>query len=262
MKRVLTAAVLAPLICWVVLGSASLPFTIALNLVAFFCYLEYVQLTRLWPSLPAVIGYAAGMALLWIPSFDPAILVATGLIVLALSLRAESMAAVLPLAAAVLFGVLYCFGPWRCAEAIRSLSPAGPYLLLYALALNWIGDMAAFYVGSRWGKRKLAPRISPGKSWEGSIGSVTASVLFGVVFLNYFVPGLALGEVAAVSVAANIAGQLGDLCESALKRGVGVKDSGTLLPGHGGWLDRVDSSLFALPVVYFWAVRLFPRLPI
>ena len=131
---------------------------------------------------------------------------------------------------------------------LRTISP---YWVFYANAINWVGDSAAYFVGRAIGKHKLAPRISPGKSIEGAVASVIFASVFGVAFLHYFLPGTPLWLAMGVSVAANIAGQLGDLAESALKRGAGVKDSGTLLPGHGGWLDRLDSSLFSLPVTLF-----------
>jgi phosphatidate cytidylyltransferase len=93
--------------------------------------------------------------------------------------------------------------------------------------------------------------VSPAKSWEGSIASTMASVIYGAFYFRWLLPAAPLAEALGLTVIANVAGQLGDLCESAIKRGAGVKDSGNLLPGHGGWLDRLDSSLFALPVVYF-----------
>ncbi|MEZ5351626.1 MAG: phosphatidate cytidylyltransferase [Bryobacteraceae bacterium] len=249
MKRVLTAAVLAPLVCWVVLGQATAPFAIALSVVAFFCFLEYGVLARVAGIEARVIGFVSGFLLLWMPAYNPALLLGAALLAFVVSLRRDSTAEVLPHTSALVFGIVYCFGPWRCARELRII---GPFWLLYALALNWIGDMAAFYVGSRWGRRKLAPRISPAKSWEGTAASAAASALFGVFFLGAYAPERGWAEVVVLSVVANVAGQAGDLCESALKRGVGVKDSGTLLPGHGGWLDRVDSSLFSLPVVYLW----------
>jgi phosphatidate cytidylyltransferase len=131
---------------------------------------------------------------------------------------------------------------------LRAISP---YWTFFALSLNWAGDIAALYVGRSIGRHKLAPEVSPAKSWEGSIGSTVASVIYGALYFPRLLPSVPLAEALGLTVIANVAGQLGDLCESAIKRGAGVKDSGNLLPGHGGWLDRVDSSLFALPVVYF-----------
>ncbi len=144
-------------------------------------------------------------------------------------------------------GVVYIFGCWRFALLLRG---ASPYWLLYALALNWIADACAYYVGKNLGRHKLSPAISPGKTWEGAVASLAGAVLFGVVFIWQLLPGVPVLHGVVLSVAANGAGQVGDLAESALKRGAHVKDSGALLPGHGGMLDRVDSTLFALPVVY------------
>ncbi len=118
--------------------------------------------------------------------------------------------------------------------------------------LNWIGDIGAYYVGRSIGRHKLARIVSPGKSWEGAAASLLASMIFGLTFLHWAIPAVPIAEALALTAVANVAGQFGDLCESALKRGAGVKDSGTLLPGHGGWLDRVDSTLFTLPVVYLY----------
>jgi phosphatidate cytidylyltransferase len=129
------------------------------------------------------------------------------------------------------------------------LHAMNPYWLVFGLAVNWIGDTGAYYFGRNFGKHKLAPIVSPGKSWEGAAASVVAAMLFGIFFLARFVH-VDLLPAGAIAIAANIAGQVGDLAESAIKRGAGVKDSGTLLPGHGGMLDRVDSSLFSLPVLY------------
>ena len=116
--------------------------------------------------------------------------------------------------------------------------------------LNWVGDTAAYYAGKGFGRHKLAPRLSPAKSWEGAAASLLASVAFGALYLGWLLPVVPMGQRLAISAAGNIAGQIGDLSESAMKRGAGLKDSGTLLPGHGGWLDRVDSTLFAMPVIY------------
>jgi phosphatidate cytidylyltransferase len=146
-----------------------------------------------------------------------------------------------------LLGVVYIFGAWRCALALRLINP---HWLMIALLVSWAGDTAALYVGRSIGRHKLAPRVSPSKTWEGSIGSVIGGVLAAGIYAHYLIPSAPLWAVLGVAAAGNIAGQLGDLCESAFKRGAGVKDSGTTLPGHGGWLDRIDSSLFSIPVVY------------
>jgi len=121
---------------------------------------------------------------------------------------------------------------------------------MYALLLNWAGDIGAYYIGKPYGRHKLAPRVSPNKSWEGSVASVFTSMLVGWLYLSRALPEVPLSHVLGLTAVANVAGQLGDLAESAMKRGAQVKDSGAILPGHGGFLDRVDSTLFALPVIY------------
>jgi phosphatidate cytidylyltransferase len=124
-----------------------------------------------------------------------------------------------------------------------------PWIFM-ALLPTWAADITAYVVGSLTGRRKLAPRISPGKTWEGTIaGFVAAAVAVWFVGTQVFIPGLSTGIVVPLALAVGPAGLLGDLLESALKRAAGVKDSGTIFPGHGGVLDRIDSLLLIAPVV-------------
>jgi phosphatidate cytidylyltransferase len=144
-------------------------------------------------------------------------------------------------------GAMYIGGAWLCAFALRAVNP---HWLLFAFLLCWAGDTAALYVGKNFGRHKLAPQISPGKTWEGAVGSVFGGVLAGALYAHYLIPTAPLATVVIVAAIGNIAGQIGDLLESAYKRWGGVKDSGSSLPGHGGWLDRIDSSLLSVPIVY------------
>jgi phosphatidate cytidylyltransferase len=249
MKRIVTALLLIPFFCYIVLWAPPWAFLVTVAAVAVLCFREYSDLAALHGiTKPNVFGYVAGLLLLLLPGKDGAFLVLVAILAMALSLRSREMTQALPDAAALLLGVVYVFGSLRCAVELRSI---GVYWLFFGLSLNWVGDIAALYVGRAIGRHKLAPEVSPGKSWEGSIGSAVASVCYGVFYFRWLLPAAPLAGALGLTLIANIAGQLGDLCESALKRGAGVKDSGTLLPGHGGWLDRVDSTLFALPVVYF-----------
>ncbi len=249
MQRVLTSAVLIPFILWTVLLAPPWVFRVVIALVAAICYREFCGIARAagFGEIP-LLGYAAGLAILFAP-FQYAILIATLAVLLALtvSLQSDDLSSAFPRAAMLAIGILYIFGAWKTAIPLHALNP---WWLVFALALNWIGDSGAFYVGRRFGRHKLAPRISPAKSWEGAGASVFVSVIFGALFLPRLIPGVGIPQAAGLSVVVNVVGQFGDLAESALKRGAGVKDSGTLLPGHGGLLDRVDSSLFALPVLY------------
>jgi phosphatidate cytidylyltransferase len=151
---------------------------------------------------------------------------------------------------------------------------AGAFLLLYLLLVVWAGDIFAYFVGRSVGRHLMTPRISPKKTWEGAAASLAASLLVGSLLFTYALPissfllrvklierrdglfGLEKPElwpIILLTVALNVAAQLGDLVESLVKRGAGVKDSGTLLPGHGGMLDRIDALLFAAPVLWFYA---------
>jgi phosphatidate cytidylyltransferase len=247
MKRLATALVLIPTITYVVVWGQYWLFAAVLSAIALLCYREYnTFVTNHAITPPGWIGYPIGIVLLHAP-FPDATFVLAALLFLALSLRSANLRDALPAAAAGVLGMLYVFGSWRTGILLRI---ADPWWLLFACALNWVGDTAAFYVGRAIGKHKLAPRVSPGKSWEGAVASVIGSMLFGYFFMPRMLPQVAGEQFLLIAGVANIAGQLGDLCESALKRGAGMKDSSNLLPGHGGWLDRVDSSLFAMPVVY------------
>jgi phosphatidate cytidylyltransferase len=259
MKRVLTAAILAPAIAYVVLIGPQWLFWAVVCTVAALCFHEYSGIVAAQGiEAPGLIGYGAGFTLLFVRQSEVLFLVAFALAAMALATRFADLGKSLPYAAALVLGVLYVFGAWRCAGELHALNP---HWLFFTLAANWIGDTAAYYAGRRFGRHKLSPAISPKKTWEGAAASVAASVLFGWFYLRAFLPAVPPLEAVLVSAAANVAGQFGDAAESALKRGAGVKDSGNLLPGHGGWLDRVDSSLFAMPVVYIcllhpWGVQL------
>jgi phosphatidate cytidylyltransferase len=148
-----------------------------------------------------------------------------------------------------LLGVCYC--AWLLGHAIwlRAL-PDGRALTLLALGVTWCGESAAYFVGRRFGRRRLAPRVSPGKTVEGGVAQVIASVAAALVGAPLV--SLALPEAAAVGILLGIVGQFGDLSESFLKRSAGAKDAGHLIPGHGGLLDRLDSLLFNVPALYYW----------
>lgn len=250
MKRVLTAAILTPVIILAILIAPTWLFMGVVTIIALLCFFEYSGIVEHHGiKAPGVFGYVAGLAVLLVPRVDIAIIVAMAVIALSLSLRLNDLADCLPWCGALLLGVAYVFGCWRFAIELHAISHRW---LLFAVSLNWAGDVAAYYVGRRFGRHRLAPAASPNKSWEGSIASVLASVGYSALYFWWAYPNCGIPYVTVLGIAAvaNIAGQLGDLAESALKRGAGVKDSGNLLPGHGGWLDRVDSSLFAMPTVY------------
>lgn len=252
MTRILTALVLIPLVVWVVLAGSQWPLLAIMAAVGLIAFHEFDTIAGAQGiARSGVAGMAAGLVLLFAPEPVWAIMVILALAFMALELRQADLAKSMTAAATALLGVVYIFGAWRSALALRAADPPnGPHWLMIALLVSWAGDTAALYVGRAFGRHKLAPRVSPAKTWEGAAGSVAGGVLAAGVYAHYLIPSAALSAVVAVAAAGNIAGQVGDLCESAFKRGAGVKDSGTTLPGHGGWLDRIDSSLFSIPVVY------------
>jgi phosphatidate cytidylyltransferase len=137
-------------------------------------------------------------------------------------------------------------------------APRGNVWIFFLLTVIFLGDTGAFYCGRLLGKHKLYVTVSPGKTWEGAVGGFASSVLGGIFFSQTFGLHESVGTVAVISGVLSIAGQVGDLAESMIKRNYGVKDSGKILPGHGGFLDRVDSLLFAIPVCYAfvtWSIR-------
>ncbi|MCW5982154.1 MAG: phosphatidate cytidylyltransferase [Bryobacteraceae bacterium] len=253
MKRVLTAFVLGALALYTVLAAHPFLFMAVLAVFALGCYYEYANLVAAHGyNAGGPVGYAAGLVLLILPNPNFLLFTVVALLGLALAMRGEDLSKALTNAAALALGVAYVFGAWKCAPLLREVSP---YWLLFAMSVNWIADTAAFVAGKTLGRHKLAPKLSPGKTWEGAAAGVAVAVVFGIVFLRIFLPHVSPIEASAIAAVACVAGQVGDLAESALKRGAGVKDSGNVLPGHGGLLDRLDSTLFALPVVYAWVVR-------
>lgn len=254
MTRVVTGLILLPIFVYVVVWSPPAVFLATVAIVSVLCFREYGGLVSNYNiRRPGLFGYVAGLLVLFLPRPDFIFVVLIALLALALAMSSRDLTDALPFAAALLLGVVYVFGCMRACIGLRGLGQAGPFWLLLALSVNWVGDVAAYYVGRSLGRHKMAPRISPAKSWEGAAASTVASVAYAYFYFPHLLPGVALPWVLGIAVAGNVAGQMGDLCESAIKRGAGVKDSGTMLPGHGGWLDRIDSSLFALPVISYLA---------
>jgi phosphatidate cytidylyltransferase len=253
MKRVLTGLVLVPV---GVYSAVFAPWWIFVAVVAAVAGLSFYEYARITDGF-LLLGLAAGaLVLLTRERFLLGILLLLAPAALSAALSSGDLRKSVTGAAMTVAGVLYIFGSWRAGIILHDefvdtpgrLGMGRPWLL-FALMVNWIGDTGAYYIGRQWGRHKLAPAVSPGKSWEGSAAAAAMSVLFGAVYLHLTVPGISIVIGALFGLLANIAGQFGDLAESAIKRAVGVKDSGSMLPGHGGMLDRLDSSLFTMPAL-------------
>lgn len=155
-------------------------------------------------------------------------------------------------------GLILIALPLSTVVRLAAVDVVGPQLLLFVLALVWVGDTLAYFVGRNFGRLRMAPELSAAKTWEGAAANLIGSLAVGAAFAGW----LRVDPWHSMTMAglASIAGQVGDLLESAYKRSAGVKDSGTLLPGHGGVLDRIDALILAAPVVwYYFAMVLAPR---
>ncbi|HZD48206.1 MAG TPA: CDP-archaeol synthase [Silvibacterium sp.] len=270
MKRVVTAAVLVPLVLLLIFAGPPWLIVLAAALVAELALWEYLSLADAMGAKTPRMAVVIAVALLFFcifrrPDFLGPMLGALSLALFALCALRSPTNRVLPDAAFSVFGMIYVGVPLTTLPLL-SEQENGPSLLLFLFFVVWAGDIAALYVGRAWGRRKLAPAISPGKTWEGSAASVAGSVLIALLLLELAgalsrgnfgklssllsYPG-SMGGWLALAVILNVAAQVGDLVESAIKRGAGMKDSGSILPGHGGVLDRIDALLVAAPVLWY-----------
>jgi phosphatidate cytidylyltransferase len=266
MKRVLTAVVLIPLVLLLIFKAPFGLITPVVALVAELALWEYLTIADAngakTPKIAAMVGVAlVFFCVFYRPELLAQLLGAIALALLIVTAFRSPIKRVLPDAAYSMFGVLYV-GLTLSTVPLISAQENGPSLLLFLFCIVWTGDIAALYVGRAIGKKKLAPAISPGKTWEGSIASVLGSVVIALLLVllagalarrnveALFYPG-SIFRWLFLAILLNIAAQVGDLVESAMKRGAGVKDSGTLLPGHGGMLDRIDALLLAAPVLWY-----------
>ncbi|HEY0263756.1 MAG TPA: phosphatidate cytidylyltransferase [Granulicella sp.] len=274
MKRILTALVLILVVFCLFFFGRLWMVSLASALVAELAAYEYLKLAAvgaefhnarlripLWWMAPAT----ALAFIVTLPGFPVEaqlpVVSALTLILFAWNGFRAPLIQVLPDTAQGLFGLIYIAYPLTLIPMIWKQED-GLALVFFLMACVWTGDIAALYIGRAFGKHKLAPRLSPGKTIEGSIASVIGSVLagLGVIWLGDVLAdrgNLVLHSVqpmwqsAIMAVLLNVAAQVGDLLESAIKRGANVKDSGTMLPGHGGILDRIDALLVAAPVLWY-----------
>lgn len=162
--------------------------------------------------------------------------------------------------AMTLFGVLY-LGLTLGPLSMTRMLPQGEWLIFFLLLVTWASDTGAYYVGTLYGRHRLAPTISPKKSYEGLVGGVIGAIIASYIIRWWFLPELSGLDCLVLGILLTITGLWGDLTESAMKRSVGIKDSGGILPGHGGMLDRLDSLLFTAPAFYYY-VTMVSRLRI
>ena len=291
LKRILTAVVLIPIVLLLVLRAPVAIVALVTALVALLAVQELLKISEAykirpfhWPTyifvglfflfLAVNLGHDTPLLSTSVFAGSAAFVASMATFVfLVIGMRRADLSTGFPAAMTSAFAFAYIALPLGCLVQIREQA-SGAFLLLYLLLLVWAGDIFAYFVGRSLGRHLMSPRISPKKTWEGAAASMIASIGVGMLLYNYALPistalfnahliekkdGLfalekaPLWPVILLSAALNIAAQLGDLVESLIKRGAGIKDSGTLLPGHGGMLDRVDALLFAAPVLWYYA---------
>jgi phosphatidate cytidylyltransferase len=268
MKRVTTAAVLIPLVLLLLFKGSYLMVVSVTALVAMLAAWEYSAIADSHGSrIPRVLLLIATVllfaAILRSPSFVLPVLAGCSLTLLIVSTFRSPLERVLADTAFSVFGLIYCGLTLASVPLVWMQQPGGPSQVVFLLCIVWAGDVAALYVGRNFGRHKLAPQISPQKTWEGSAASLAGSLLVAFALVSFARGALHFsGPLAwwlALAAGLNVFAQVGDLVESAIKRGAGVKDSGTLLPGHGGILDRIDAILLAAPALWYaqWIQQYF-----
>jgi phosphatidate cytidylyltransferase len=264
LQRVISAVFIAAALLLAVLALPPLASAAALSLVLLAASWEwggFVAPQRLGLRLLFVLVTIALCALGWVWSQDPAVLRALLWLALVFWLAATVWVFVLPAhtqrAVVTACGMVALSLAWLALVRMRMDWPLGKYYVLYALLIVWLADSGAYFAGRAWGRRKLAPAVSPGKTWAGLWGgcAVTALLALATAWLHQ----LPLVPVLAVTVLVSLFSVVGDLTESLCKRFAGLKDSGTLIPGHGGVLDRFDSLLAAAPLLML-GLMLLPEL--
>jgi phosphatidate cytidylyltransferase len=289
LKRVLTALVLIPIVLLLVLRAPVAVLAVVAGAFALLAIRELLKLAEAYGIRPLVLPTYVFCALFFLliavhpgatdllstVAFAYFGLCAAALapfIFLSVAMARADLASGFPAAMVSTFAFVYIALPMASLVQLHE-QWRGAFLLLYLLLLVWAGDIFAYFVGKPLGRHRMSPRVSPNKTWEGAAASVIASIAVGVLMFHYarsissallhlhlidlqdgiFNEPRSLFPTIMLSVVLNIASQLGDLVESLIKRGAGTKDSGAILPGHGGMLDRIDALLFAAPVLWCWA---------
>ncbi len=261
--RELTALLLAPVAIYIVGWSNSYVFAGTVALIGALALYEFLTLgRRKGYSIPVplciiVMLFIIAAFILEPISVEMGVFVALLLIPTSYVFSNADLDQALPSSAIAVMGTLYVGMLGGSLIRLRNdFSPAiGPKLVFFLLLVVWLGDAGAYYVGRQFGRRKLSPRISPKKTVEGLMGGIAMSIITAIVIRSTFFHEFPIVHAVIAGVVLSIAGVIGDLAESMWKRSAAVKDSGSLIPGHGGFLDRFDSIFFTTPILYvYWVL--------
>lgn len=259
-KRVLSAILFIPFFLWILLSGSPFLFFLLISAAALIGLTEFYSFRDEPVSLDLkVFAYVWAVLILFFAhlgdSGNVLFVLSAGIVVVFLVRlrKADDLSLVSEDIGFLSLGIFYIVLLLSYLLLLRSLEYGSLWLLLLFLAV-WLNDTAAYFAGLSFGKRKLYPKVSPKKSIEGFVGGLVGSIAAAVLAKILFLHQLSLMDSLIIALAVGTLGPLGDLVESMLKRSSSVKDSGSLIPGHGGILDRVDSILFTAPFVYYFVV--------
>lgn len=276
LKRVGSAAVLIPVFVWITMGAPAWVFQLLVIAASGVACLELARMfERTGRPISTWLTVGVGGALTasfatslyggtsfggqlaqWMPTPDLVLLLGVGLICSAplwTSGKPQVESTANTLFGAIYVGLLLGYAIWLHGGA------SGPQLVLFLVGVTWAGESAAYLVGSSLGRHRLAPILSPRKTVEGAAAQVIVSVAAALALSAWLLPGCSLVGAAGAGIVLGVIGQIGDLVESAIKRSIGTKDTGGLIPGHGGMLDRIDSLLFNAPALYLYSMYAWCR---
>jgi phosphatidate cytidylyltransferase len=259
--REITALVAAPIAIWLIGWSHEYVFDAAMALIAVLALHEFLSLGKAKGyDVPTVLCIAI-MLVIMAAFIIAELSVELGMFAALLIIPAwyvvarKDLESSLPSSAIAVLATTYVGMLGGSLIRLRNDFPEGSKLVFFLLLVVWLGDSGAYYVGKTFGKHKLSPRISPKKTVEGLAGGIAASIITAVIIHFTFFEAFPLLHAIIAGVILSFAGVVGDLAESMWKRSAAVKDSGTLIPGHGGFLDRFDSILFTAPILYtYWTL--------
>ena len=259
-KRILTSILLLPLLILIIYVGNGWLFNILITLCIIICLREFYALMdqgdiSCFKLSAMVLGVILALAF-WSKKIEWVFLVLTGsglILFLNALISSSPLSKTIPRVSATFFGLFYI--PWMMGflMLIRGLK-GGRYLVFFILALIWSGDTLAYYTGILFGRHPLCKNISPKKTVEGMVGGLLGSVIAAFCLGPFWLPEISFLSYPLIGLAMGAFGQLGDLSESVLKRWAGAKESGAILPGHGGLLDRIDGLIFSAPVFYYYLI--------
>jgi phosphatidate cytidylyltransferase len=261
-KKILVGSLLVPPILFLIIVGPPAVLSVMVLLATFFGLREFYVLAL--PNSKGIerwMGIGLGLILSFLVIYGDleAILPFLVLLFLLLSLLflviSQNLPSTISRMGTLLFGILYIGFLFPHVSLIRNMAE-GRDRVLFLIVTIWAGDIFAFLSGSLFGRHKLYPKISPNKTYEGLGGAMGGSILVALIYSHFFIPRMDVGLCILLAIGLTILGQLGDFTESMLKRSAQVKDSGSLIPGHGGMLDRMDSFLFSAPFFYYFLLYL------